>query len=253
MSISNLTLGEGLTIGEGITISLGSSGGGGGYSTVNVTYTFGSVSGSTVSDTSGSGKNGTIVTTLGSAATGTDSHGAYIHLLNGAYIDVVGVNLNNSFTISMVASIDSTQVKYWASLWGNETWTTGAGLVAYLSAVDNLDVTAGGHMGGNQNINVGSYTLSDVAQWDFVFNFTAGFTLTVYRNGSAILPATSFSPPAGGVSMNDLYIGSRHANDGTGSLDTINMKLYKFNLFNTALDNATVGGNYTNNRVTFNF
>jgi len=253
MSISNLTLEQGLTIGEGITISLGSSGGGGGYSTTNVTYTFGSVSGSTVSDSSGSGKNGTIVTSTGSASTGTDSHGAYIHLLNSAYIDVVGVNLNNSFTISMVASIDSTQVKYWASLWGNETWTTGAGLVAYLSAVDNLDVTAGGHIGGNQNINVGSYTLSDVAQWDFVFNFTAGFTLTVYRNGSAILATTSFSPPAGGISMNDLYIGSRHASDGTGSLDTINMKLYKFNLFNTALDNATVGGNYTNNRVTFNF
>ena len=244
----NLTLGQGLTIGSGITFGSGTGGGGGGYSTVNVIYTFGSVSGSTVSDTSGNGKNGTIV---GSASTSTDSHGAYIYLHNGAYIDITGVNLDNSFTISMVASIDSSQT-YWASLWANETWSSGQGFVSYLSAVNNLDVTVGGHTGGNQNISVGSYTLSDIAQWDFVYDVST-FSLTVYRNGSVIQSSVSFSPPAGGVSMNDFYIGARHTNSGgaSGPTDWINMKLYKFNLYNSALNSSQISSAFASNDSQF--
>jgi len=139
---------------------------------------------------------------------------------SGKYIST-NYNLSNFFTVSIVASL--TPSSFWATLWGNETWSGSRGYLAYFVTSTSIIV---GPAGGTQ-----SYTFSGINTihfYDFVFN---GTSLTVYVDGVS-KGTTSISLPSGGLSTNGLFFGARHGNAGTGFTDVCpgtyyNMRVYK--------------------------
>jgi hypothetical protein len=141
----------------------------------------------------------------------------------------------------MIASISATQT-YWATLWGNENWTDDTGWLAFLTSNSSLTVASGGE-GSEQFLTVSN--LTTVRQYDFVFD---GTNVTTYVNGTSI-GSGAFADPS--PASNDLYIGSRHMNSGSGSADTCNMDLYAFQVFGSALSGSTIAANYTTNQGTY--
>jgi hypothetical protein len=243
--MSGITINGGMTLESGITISLGSAGGGGGAGASPLKLDIGSISGTNVPDISGNGHDGALV---GTFTTGSDSHGAYVHLTgnhtSGGYIDIDGYNLSTAFTIRMIMSVDS-GIGYWASLWGNESYGANKGYLAYLGGATTLSV---GPLG-----SPGFYTVSgvtSVAQWDFVVD---GSSVTVYKNGTQVGTTHAYTgAPTGGDATNSLYIGSRHQNNGNaGPFDLCQMKLYAFNVFGSALSGSTIATDYSTNQSTF--
>jgi len=241
-----INIGPGIGIGAG-TSSGGGGGGGGGLGASPLKLDIGSISGTNVPDISGNNHNGTLV---GTYTTGSDSHGAYVHLTGnhttGGYIDISGYNLTTAFTIRMIMSIDS-GISYWASLWGNEAFVSNQGYLAYLGGATSLAVGPAGDYG---YYSIGSIDTSLVAQWDFVID---GSSVTVYRNGTQVGTTHTYtSAPSGGDATNDLYIGSRHQNGGqTGPYDLCQLKLYAFNVFGSALSGATIATDYATNQSVF--
>ena len=248
MVAPHLTLGQGLTIGKGITFGAGSGGGGGGGGGASpIKLDIGSISGTNVPDISGNGHDGTLV---GTFTTGSDSHGSYVHLTgnhtSGGYIDISGYNLSTAFTIRMIMSIDS-GISYWASIWGNEAYSSNKGYLAYLGGATALSVGPAGDYG---YYSIGSINTSLVAQWDFVID---GSSVKVYRNGTQVGTTHSYTgAPSGGNATNDLYIGSRHQNGGgVGPYDLCQMKLYAFNVFGSAMSGSTIATDYGTNQGIF--
>lgn len=246
MSQVGITIEGGITIGGSITI--GATGGaegntpsaGGGAIALNIS----GISGSNVPDTSGNNNNGTLA---GTYSTGSDSHGAYVYVNNGGYIDISGYNLSRPFTIRMIQSIDSSQ-SYWSTMWGNESWGSGQGYLAYLGGPTSLTLATGGQ-GSSENVSLAGKTLSNIAQWDFVID---GSNASVYYNGSMIGSSTPFADPTNGDGTNDLYFGSRHNNNGSGATDSLNTKIYAINVFDSALSSSTIASDFSSNQTTFN-
>jgi hypothetical protein len=237
--MTGITIESGITIGGGITIGSGTSGGTGGSSSAFTLTNFATtLSGTTITGTGASASiNGTFTH-------GNDSHGHYVRIYSGGYITVTGYNISSSpFTIRMIASLEP--AGYWATLWGNENWNAGTGWLAYMGSAYNLTVSTGGQS-SSQSYSISSY--STTSQYDFVFD---GTTVTVYKNGTS-LGTKSFSDPSSPAS-NDLYIGSRHVNNGTGNTDTCGLHLYLFEKFNSALSSSTISSDYTTNQSIYHF
>lgn len=127
--------------------------------------------------------------------------------INGGYVSVP-VNLNQGhWTVELVCELAPSN--FWATIWGNDSWSAGNGYIAYLSSSAEVDV--GSPRGTN------AYSVSDVssrAHW--VFTNTAG-SITVYRNGSLIGSYSSNYTPPNSPVTSELYIGARHNNDGSST------------------------------------
>jgi len=180
--------------------------------------------GSTWTDLSGSGNNGTLVGTPTYVAT----YGGGYTLGSGKYIST-NYNLSNYFTISIVASLSPSS--FWATLWGNETWSGSKGYLAYFLSSTSINI---GSSLGTQN-----YTFSGINTihfYDFVFN---GTSLTVNVDGVSA-GTTTITLPTGGISTNGLYFGARHANDGTGSTDFCPGNYYNMRVYKKPLDATTI-------------
>jgi hypothetical protein len=192
-------------------------------------------SGSTWTDMSGNGNNATLV----SSPSYTASNGGGITTASSAYIST-GYNLPNTFTISMAASFNPTN--YWATIWGNESWTAQKGYIAYFKNANNIDI---GSPSGEVTVPINDYNTVHI--WDFTVN---GTDFILYKDG-VIFGTGTFTSPVSGVSSNGLYFGARHTNGGTGAQDFGPGTYYSMRVYNRRLSADEIKTNFSFLRSSF--
>jgi hypothetical protein len=186
-------------------------------------------SGSTWTDASGNGNNAT----LNGSPTYTSANGGGYTTSSTSYISIP-YNLPNTFTISVACSLNPS--KFWATLWGNESWNAGKGYIAYLLSNSTMNL---GSSTGVASISVTG--INTVHIWDFVVN---GTSYTVYRDGVSVGTGT-FTAPSGGLSTTGLYFGARHGNDGTSYTDALPGTYYSMRVYNRALSADEINTNFS--------
>jgi hypothetical protein len=192
-------------------------------------------SGSTWTDISGNGNNAT----LQSSPTYVSSNGGGIRTSGSSYIST-SYNLPSNFTVSVACSLNPSN--FWATLWGNESWTAGKGYIAYFLSNTTLNL---GSSSGPVSIPVSG--INTIHIWDFVVN---GTSYTLYMDGVSISTGT-FTAPSGGLSTNGLYFGARHTNSGAGATDYGPGTFYSMRVYNRALSEEEVNINFSALRSTY--
>jgi hypothetical protein len=167
---------------------------------------------------------------------GAPGAGSGITLPSGSYISVPAKLNLTSWTVEVVAELNPTG--YWATVWGNDSWNAGQGYIAYLGNSSDLEVGAAG--GGTSGSSLPGINIADKAHWVFVND--AG-TLHLYRNGTELTVNGGFSAPSS--VPNNILIGARHMNDGTGNTDYCPGNYYYINIRSTALDSSGVTAAYS--------
>ena len=151
------------------------------------------------------------------------------------YIEVP-YNLNRGYwTVELVCELNPTG--YWATPWGNDSWSAGQGYIAYLTSSGSLNV---GSSLGAKNISVSD--ISSKAHWVFTNN---GGVISVYKNGTQLSAGGSYTYP-NAAATNNLYIGARHANNGVGPTDACAGTYYFIRVRDYALDSTGVSNAYNN-------
>jgi hypothetical protein len=186
-------------------------------------------SGSTWTDVSGNGNNATLV----GGPSYTSTNGGGITTSASSYISTP-YNLPSTFTVSVACSLNPST--FWATLWGNESWTAGKGYIAYLLSNSTLNL---GSSTGPVSIPVSG--INTIHIWDFVVN---GTSYTLYMDGLSISSGT-FTAPSGGLSSNGLYFGARHTNGGTGATDYGPGTFYSMRVYNRALSLDEIKTNFS--------
>jgi hypothetical protein len=186
-------------------------------------------SGTTWTDASGNGNNAT----LNGSPTYTSSNGGGYTTSSTSYFSIP-YNLPNTFTISVACSLNPS--KFWATLWGNESWNAGKGYIAYLLSNSTMNL---GSSTGVASISVTG--INTVHIWDFVVN---GTSYTVYRDGVSVGTGT-FTAPSGGLSTTGLYFGARHGNDGSSYTDALPGTYYSMRVYNRALSADEINTNFS--------
>jgi hypothetical protein len=186
-------------------------------------------SGTTWTDASGNGNNAT----LNGSPTYTSSNGGGYTTSSTSYFSIP-YNLPNTFTISVACSLNPS--KFWATLWGNESWNAGKGYIAYLLSNSTMNL---GSSTGVASISVTG--INTVHIWDFVVN---GTSYTVYRDGVSVGTGT-FTAPSGGLSTTGLYFGARHGNDGSSYTDALPGTYFSMRVYNRALSADEINTNFT--------
>ena len=188
-----------------------------------------SSSGTTWADASGNGNNAT----LNGTPTYTSANGGGYTTSSTSYISMP-YNLPNTFTVSIAASFNPTT--YWATIWGNESWSAGKGYLAYLGSSGTMNF---GSPSGTASISVSG--INTVHIWDFVVN---GTSYVLYKDGVSFSTGT-FTAPTGGLSTTSLYFGARHGNAGTSFTDACPGTYYSMRVYNRALSATEIGTNFT--------
>jgi hypothetical protein len=186
-------------------------------------------SGTTWTDASGFGNNAT----LNGSPTYTSANGGGYTTSSSSYISIP-YNLPNTFTVSVACALNPSS--FWATLWGNESWSASKGYIAYLSSTTSMNF---GSPTGLANISVSG--INTVHIWDFVVN---GTSYTLYRDGVSIGTGT-FSAPSGGLSTTGLYFGARHGNAGTSYTDACPGTYYSMRVYNRALSGDEIQTNFS--------
>ena len=186
-------------------------------------------SGTTWTDASGNGNNAT----LNGSPTYTSTNGGGYTTSANSYISLPN-NLSSTFTVSVACSLNPS--KFWATLWGNESWDAGKGYIAYLLSNSTMNL---GSSTGVASISVTG--INTVHIWDFVVN---GTSYTVYRDGVSVGSGT-FTAPSGGLSTNGLYFGARHSNNGTSYTDALPGTYYSMRVYNRALSADEINTNFS--------
>jgi hypothetical protein len=186
-------------------------------------------SGTTWTDASGNGNNATL---NGSPSYASANGGGYT-TSSTSYISLPN-NLSSTFTVSVACSLNPST--FWATLWGNESWTAGRGYIAYFLSNTTLNL---GSSSGPVSIPVSG--INTIHIWDFVVN---GTNYTLYIDGVRISTGT-FTAPSGGLSTNGLYFGARHTNAGTSFTDTCPGTYYSMRVYNRALSADEINTNFT--------
>ena len=147
-----------------------------------------------------------------------------------------GISLGTDWTVEIIGFFNPTN--FWATIWGNEVWNSGAGHLAYLTGPNNLAVGA-----PNSQFE---YTIDPTTRAYWVFTHADGGGIDVYRNGTLLTPYTSnYTQPT--PANNTLIWGARHTNDGTGTADPIGPAEYNYyNIQNVAQDATWVQTQYNN-------
>jgi hypothetical protein len=186
-------------------------------------------SGTTWTDASGNGNNAT----LNGSPTYTSANGGGYSTSSTSYISLP-TNLSSTFTVSVTCSLNPST--FWATLWGNESWTAGRGYIAYFLSNTTLNL---GSSSGPVSIPVSG--INTIHIWDFVVN---GTSYTLYMDGVSISTGT-FTAPSGGVSTTGLYFGARHTNTGTSYTDACPGTYYSMRVYNRALSADEINTNFT--------
>ena len=192
-------------------------------------------SGTTWTDASGNGNNAT----LNGSPTYTSANGGGYTTSATSYISLP-TNLSSTFTVSVACALNPST--FWATLWGNESWTNGRGYIAYFLSNTTLNL---GSSSGPVSITVSG--INTIHIWDFVVN---GTSYTLYRDGVSISTGT-FTAPSGGLSMNGLYFGARHTNEGTSFTDACPGTYYSMRVYNRALSADEINTNFSFLRSTY--
>jgi hypothetical protein len=165
-------------------------------------------------------------------------------LTNSGYINIP-INLNQGhWTVDMVCSLVPTS--YWAAIWGNESYSSQLGYLAYLNGPMALQV---GSPAGTVDVDLTTpnITLSTRAHWAFT---NIGGVIAVYRNGVQLTVSSGYVAPSNAASTN-LFIGSRHNNDGIGATDACNGTYYYVRVHDYGLDEFGVLTAYDTVRNTY--
>jgi hypothetical protein len=186
-------------------------------------------SGSTWTDISGNGNNATLV----GSPTYTSTNGGGITTAASRYISTP-YNLPSTFTISIAASFNP--INYWATMWGNESWTALKGYIAYFINANGIEI---GTPNGISLVPVDDYNTVHI--WDYV---VSGTTYIVYKDGVSV-GSGMFTAPAGGLSTNGLYFGARHTNAGTGAQDFGPGTFHSIRVYNRALSLDEIKTNFS--------
>jgi len=192
-------------------------------------------SGTTWTDASGNGNNAT----LNGSPTYTSANGGGYTTSATSYISLP-TNLSSTFTVSVACALNPST--FWATLWGNESWTAGRGYIAYFLSNTTLNL---GSSSGPVSITVSG--INTIHIWDFVVN---GTSYTLYRDGVSISTGT-FTAPSGGLSTNGLYFGARHTNEGTSFTDACPGTYYSMRVYNRALSADEINTNFSFLRSTY--
>jgi hypothetical protein len=195
--------------------------------------------GSTWTDSSGNGRNATL---LGSPSY-VSNNGGGIRLNNpdNSGTDYISVPYNitsNTVTVEVVASFNPTS--FWGTIWGNEIFDTNRGYVAYVDGSTNISYGI-----PNSETAVTITESNAIRHWIFVIN---GTQASLFLNGSQVGTTDTIGNQTL-FATSEFYFGSRHGNDGTGSLDVMNNAafypvFYQMRVYNKALSGAEITQNY---------
>lgn len=207
-------------------------------------------SGTTWTDSSGNGYNAII----SGSASYVSNNGGGIKLnntnANGGGVDFISVpyNINSStVTVEIVASFNPNN--FWASIWGNESYSLGRGYLAYMNSSTNIA------WGRPTSPAANTITASNsIRHWVFVIN---GSNLSLYLNGTQS-GTTASIPAQTNFVTSEFYFGSRHSNSGTGHVDKLNSSIsanlpifYQMRVYNKALSVAEITQNFNTIRGTY--
>ena len=207
-------------------------------------------SGTTWTDSSGNGYNAII---SGSASYVSNNGGGIKlnnTLANGGGADFISVpyNINSStVTVEIVASFNPTG--FWATIWGNESYTAGRGYLAFMTSA--TQITYGKSTAPTQETITAS---NSIRHWTFVIN---GTQHSLYLNGVQVGTTDTLAIQTL-FTTNDFYFGSRHINTGTGHQDKLNSSIsanqpvfYQMRVYDTALSGAEVTTNFNEVKSTY--
>jgi hypothetical protein len=189
-------------------------------------------SGTTITDLSGNGRSGTL-----SGAPAYSSGG--ITTATSKYIyGPTNFNLGSAWTISIVSNTSQTQPQYWATMWGNEAWSS-TGYLAYQGTNNTLTFgrpTSAVTWSTTQAAIQGSTTA-----WDFTYD---GTTVKLYKNGAATAVASGAMGPATASSAG-IFFGARHINGGGATpTDFSATTFYQIRVYSGALSTTDIATNY---------
>ena len=200
-------------------------------------------SGTTWTDATGNGYNAT----LNNSTSYVSNNGGGIKLNNSAYTGTAYISVpynigSTTTTIEIIASFNPTS--NWATIWGNEAYSSSKGYFAYM--VNSTNITWGSPTG---NVTSASLTASNaIRQWIFVIN---GTSKSVYLNGTQVGTTQTVANPTGGYATGNFYFGARHTNAGTSFTDVMNNStsanqpvFYQMRLYNRALSGSEITQNY---------
>lgn len=187
-----------------------------------------SSSGTTWTDLSGSGNNGTLI----GSPTYVSANGGGYRTTTTSYIST-NYNLPSTFTVSIAGIF--TPSSYWATIWGNESWSAAKGYLAYFSSSGYLNI---GSPSGQTGLTISGFNVVHI--WDFVIN---GSSFTLYKDGVNVGTGT-FTAPFYGSSNNGLYFGARHSNSGSSYTDLCPGTYYSMRVYNRALNASEITTNF---------
>jgi hypothetical protein len=192
-------------------------------------------SGTTITDLSGNGRSGTLsgspTYSSGGLTTGTTGS-KYIYAPSN-------FNLAGAWTVSIVSNTSQTQTQYWATMWGNEAWSS-TGYLAYQPSNSSL-------IFGRPSSSVTWSTTQAAIQgsntvWDFTYD---GTTIKLYKNGVAT-PVASGAMGVATSSSAGIFFGARHINGGGPTpADFSTTTFYQMRVYSRALTTTEIADNYT--------
>jgi hypothetical protein len=206
-------------------------------------------SGTTWTDATGNGYNATLQGTP--SYTGSFGGGIKLNNTLSTGTDYISVPYNistNTTTIEVVASFNPTA--YWATIWGNESYTAGRGYLAYMTSATSITY------GKPNAVATETITASNaVRQWIFILNATQH---SLYLNGTQVGTTDTVANQTLFVTS-EFYFGARHVNNGVGPADRMNNStaalqpvFYQMRLYNRALSGAEITQNYNAVKSTYN-
>jgi hypothetical protein len=200
-------------------------------------------SGTTWTDASGNGYNAT----LQGSPSYTGSFGGGIKLNNsgpnGFGNDYISVPYNigsSTVTVEVIASFNPNG--FWATIWGNESWSAGRGYLAYMAPETSIS------FGKPSQQSSETITASNsIRHWTFIINNTAH---SLYLNATQV-GATDTIGTQTLFATSEFYFGARHVNNGIGPADRMNSTIaanypvfYQMRLYNRALSGSEITQNY---------
>ena len=206
--------------------------------------------GTTWTDVSGNGRSATLQGT----PTYVSNNGGGIKLNNTApngvgndYISVPYNISSNTVTVEIVASFNPNG--FWATIWGNESWSAGRGYAAFVAPSTSINFGTPGSQ-TTETITASN----DIRHWIFVIN---GTQASLFLNGSQVGSTDTIGNQTL-FATSELYFGARHVNNGVGPADRMNNTtaslqpvFYQMRLYNRALSGSEITANFNSIRGTY--
>lgn len=217
---------------------------------LQINYLNAPASGTTWVDESGNSRNGTIYKIGTGSATYTSNNNGGLTFgpsvnANAAMLANTSYNLSVPFSIEIIANLTSSN--YWASLFGNDSYSASLGWFGYWGSSSMLQV------GSTSRTNVYNVAASTGAIRQFIVTVDATPSLKLYINGTLQTPTSTGYNLTPSVASTGLNFGSRHPNAGTSGTpnDCATGTYYQLRAYNIALSQSQVTDNYNAVKTTY--